>query len=557
MKRSTALWIGILNEDMKTRTVLLLIFFTGAFMAVRGQNNRIQRAVVRLFDDRGKSTAARVRITESDSIYLAPEGHQTDFAFTNYGGDVILDNNRRFAYVDGEFAIELPLNKPVRFEIIKGYAYSLVDTIINVSGSRDAIDIYLKKWFQFPEGQWYSGDVHVHYIDPSTGLLEMKAEDLNVCNILTSDFTTDQDRFRGAPEPFSDSLHFVYVNQEFREDRLGHVNLLNLKKLIEPVKTMREFQYPLNVKGLDEARKQGGYVSWAHFAAWPGVEGPLDIVLNKVHSVELLSTIEPFSEPTFVADIIPDLRMNSGLRLWYRLLNCGLKIPATAGTDKMSNWVTVGANRVFALTEGEFTYQHWIDALEKGATFISNSPFLLCRVGGKNPGKEIRLRKNSSVKITAEVWSQFPLDRLELVANGKVIAEKIVEKNQSYTKLEIDFMPSESCWIAARAHQFTEGDRDTGVSFMQRRDAGGGPTLLNRYYGTLRPETTFAHTSPSYIIVDHRPIRSKEDAEYFVTYLENGMSWLKRSGRFPSDQAKQEALDTFKKGQELFKQLAK
>ncbi|HEX8038816.1 MAG TPA: CehA/McbA family metallohydrolase [Chryseosolibacter sp.] len=528
-----------------------------AFLSAAGQDNRTQRTIIRLFDEEGKPAAARVRVTVNDSIYIAPEGHEADFAFTNYGGDVILDSNRRFAYVDGTFAIETPANKPVRFEITKGYAYALVDTTMNPSRSGGTVDIHLKKWFKFPRGKWYSGDVHVHYIDPATGLLEMKAEDLNVCNILTSDFTTDQDRFRGAPEPFSDSLHIVYVNQEFREDRLGHVNLLNLKKLIEPVKTMREFNYPLNAKGLDEARKQGGYVSWAHFAAWPGVEGPLDIVLNKVHSVELLSTIEPFSEPTFVADIIPDLRMNSGLRLWYRLLNCGLRIPATAGTDKMSNWVTVGANRVFALTEGKFSYQRWIDALEKGATFISNSPFLLCTVEGRNPGEEIRLRKNTTVTITAEVWSQFPLDRLEIVANGKVVGEKIVEKHQSYTKLEIEFTPSESCWVAARAHQFTEEDRDHGVSFMQRRDAGGGPTFLNRYYGTLRPETTFAHTSPSYVIVEQRPIRSKEDAEYFVTYLENGISWLKRSGRFPSEQAKQEALDTFKKGQELFRQLAK
>jgi hypothetical protein len=86
---------------------------------------------------------------------------------------------------------------------------------------------------------------------------------------------------------------------------------VNLKKLIEPVTTQGKGQYALNMRGLDEARAQGGHVSWAHFAAWPGLEGPLAIVLNKVHSVELLSTIEPFSEPTFAADVVPDLRMNS------------------------------------------------------------------------------------------------------------------------------------------------------------------------------------------------------------------------------------------------------
>jgi hypothetical protein len=91
---------------------------------------------------------------------------------------------------------------------------------------------------------------------------------------------------------------------------------------------------------------------------------------------------------------------------------------------------------------------------------------------------------------------------------------------------------------------------------MQRRDFGGGPTMLNKYYGTLRPETTFAHTSPIYVTVDKKPIHSKEDAEYFITYLENGKSWLRTSGRFPSDKAKEEVLKTFTKGQELFKKLA-
>ncbi|HET9486978.1 MAG TPA: CehA/McbA family metallohydrolase, partial [Chryseosolibacter sp.] len=314
-----------------------------------GQEGLRVKKIVRILDEKGSTTAARIRVTMSDSIYLAPEGHTIDFPFTNYGGDVILDNNRRFAYVNGVFAIDLPSQGKIRFEIVKGFAYKIIDQSISVSTSGDSIRFKLEKWFQFPRETWISGDVHVHNIDPETALLEMKAEDLNVCNILTSDFTFDQDRFRGGPEPISDSLHIIYVNQEYRDDRLGHVNLLNLKKLIEPVKTPRKFHYPLNIQAMDQTRSQGGHVSWAHFAAWPGLEGPLAIVLNKVHSVELLSTIEPFSEPTFVADIVPDLRMNSGLRIWYRLLNCGMKIPATAGTDKMSNWVTVGANRVYAL----------------------------------------------------------------------------------------------------------------------------------------------------------------------------------------------------------------
>jgi hypothetical protein len=187
--------------------------------------------------------------------------------------------------VEGSFKIDLPESGNLRFEVVKGHAYRLFDRIIPISGKTDSIKIQLEKWFEFPKERWFSGDVHVHHIDPVSALLEMKAEDVNVCNILTSDFTKDQARFRGAPDPVSDPLHVIYVNQEYREDRLGHVNLLNLKKLIEPVKTGREYQYPLNIKALDQAHAQGGHVSWAHFAAWPGLEGPLAIVLKKVDAV--------------------------------------------------------------------------------------------------------------------------------------------------------------------------------------------------------------------------------------------------------------------------------
>ena len=468
----------------------------------------------------------------------------------------MLDNNRKFAYVEGTFDIDLPVAN-LRFEVIKGYAYRFFDSTIHISPETDSLKIQLQKWFEFGKEKWYSGDGHVHYMDPVAALLEMKAEDLNVCNILTSDFTIGQDRFLGAPDPVSDSAHFIYVNQEFREDRLGHMILLNLKKLVEPVKPMREYQYPLNMQACDETHAQGGYVSWAHFAAWPGLEGPLAIVMKKVDAVEMLSTIDPFCEPIFVSDVVPDLRMNSGLRLWYRLLNCGLKLPATAGTDKMTNRVTVGANRVYAMIKGSFNYKTWIDALKRGNTFITNSPFLICQADNKNPGEEINISGKKTVTIIAEMWSQLPVDRLEIIVNGEVIAEKIIEKGQHHAKLEIEYKPGKSVWIAARAHQYNQEDTRNGVSFSQRRDFGGGPTLLNRYYGTMRPETPFAHTNPIYVTVDNQPIHSKEDAEYFIKYLENAVSWLKQSGHFPSEQAKQEVLAAYKKGIDAYRKLAK
>jgi len=519
---------------------------------------------VRIWDENNQLTAARIRITNMDGIYLAPVGHQVDFPMTTSGDqesiekDVILDNDRRFAYVDGEFQIAITADS-FRIEVVKGFRYKIFDDSLYLGNYPGGIDIYLNIAFDdLPEDQWYTGDVHVHHINVETALLEMKAEDLNVCNLLISDFTRDHQNFKGMIEPASDPEHLVFYSQEYRENRLGHINLLNLtEKLIEPSVEQRTHQYPLNIDAMDEAHAQGGHVSWAHFAAWPGLEGPLGIILKKVDAIELLCTIDPFHEPIFVSDVVPEVRMNSGLKLWYRLLNCGFKIPITAGTDKMGNFVTVGANRVYAQVEGDFNYENWIDALNEGRTFVSNSPFLSFKVDNKPPGSILEGSSNKGHRLQAEVWSQMPIDRLEIIANGELVAEVSIPEGAFHAAIDIKYQTEESVWLAARAYQLTQKDTRNGLSMSQRRNSGGGPTYLNRYYGTLRPEVTFSHTSPVYIQIEGQPVRSRDDANYFVRYLQNVINWLDESGSFPTEEAKQEVLKAFEQGKQGFAALAK
>ncbi len=516
---------------------------------------------VDILDEKGQPTAARVRVTGLDGNYIAPSGHEVDFPITEPNTpaaiekDVLLDEGRKFAYVEGKFDIHTS-ESVIHMEVVKGFHYGIYDDTLDISKTNKKIEIPLQTFMDVPDESWYSGDVHVHHINSESAFLEMQAEDLNVCNILISDFTIDHDRFRGEIEPSTDSNHIIYYGQEFREDRLGHVNLLNIKeRLVEPSKEKRSHQYPLNMYAYDQIHDYGGHLSWAHFAAWPGLEGPLAAVLQKVDAVELLCTIDPFHEPIFADDIVPEVQMNPGLRLWYRLLNCGLRLPITGGTDKMNNQVTVGANRVYAKLEGDFTYEHWINALNEGKTFVSNGPFILFDVDGHEPGDELMWEGQKTYKLRAEVWSQLPIDRLEIVANGEVIAEKQISKDEQNATLEIDYVPHNSVWVAARAYQLNKPDARSGVSFAQRRDAGGGPTLFNRYFGTLRPQNVFSHTSPIYITNNKQPIRSTEDAAYFIHYLDNAMKWLDSAGSFPSDEAKAEVLEAFRIGKRAFKDL--
>jgi hypothetical protein len=59
------------------------------------------------------------------------------------------------------------------------------------------------------------------------------------------------------------------------------------------------------------------------------------------------------------------------------------------------------------------------------------------------------------------------------------------------------------------------------------------------------------------VLLNDQPIRSREDAEYFVKYLENAIKWLDTSGSFPSEEAKAEVLAAFEKGKHAFLELTK
>ncbi len=380
--------------------------------------------------------------------------------------------------------------------------------------------------------------------------MEMDAEDLNVANILTSDFTVDQAEFEGHLNRYSGSNSLIYVNQEFRHNDLGHMSVLNLKELLKPVKPMQPGCYPLHASVCDRAHAQGAYVTWAHFPSMPCIESPLDVVLEKLDGLEILCVLEPRVLPTFVKKMVPQMSANDGLRMWYRYLNCGYPLTATAGTDKMTTFVTVGSNRVYAHVQGEFTYQSWIDALKRGCTFISNSPLLTFTVNGQEAGAKLALTsgKDRVLQIHARAESQLPYDKLEIVCNGAVIGAVTPSGERHHAEIYLEHPVEGSCWIAARALE--DLHRYPAVDFSRVHSAEG--TLLSSLYGTRRPENVFAHTSPVYAIVDGKPIRSWEDAQFYVRYLEQAMDWLRQEARFASAEDKKSSLEAFAHGKLLW-----
>src|SRR5207244_6231317 len=94
-----------------------------------------------------------------------------------------------------------------------------------------------KRWNDVSKAGWYSGDTHVHFVSTQGGHLEAKGEDLNVVNLLLSQWGhlfTNTEEFVGGPSVSRDGRTIVYASQENRQHMLGHLTLLGLKKPVMP-----------------------------------------------------------------------------------------------------------------------------------------------------------------------------------------------------------------------------------------------------------------------------------------------------------------------------------
>src|SRR5262249_21463110 len=163
----------------------------------------------------------------------------------------------------------------------------------------------------------------------------------------------------------------------------------------------------------------GGFVSYTHSAqnmadpylgAYTGKGLPVDAALGKIDSMDLNN-----SYPACVP-------------LWYRLLNCGFHLSASAGTDCFMNHVVsrrTRSDRAYVRIDGDLTYEKWIEGLRLGRSFVTNGPFVeIIADGTHRTGDTVLLAGPGKVKIKAKAWWQLPLRRAELIQDGKVIASK-------------------------------------------------------------------------------------------------------------------------------------
>jgi hypothetical protein len=316
------------------------------------------------------------------------------------------------------------------------------------------------------------------------------------------------------PDSASTTAVLLSHGQEFHTSYWGHLGLLGLNDhFLLPdyaaySNTASASLYPTNGTIADLAHAQNALVGYVHpfdeppdpNSSAPLTSGlPADVALGKVDYYEVLG----FSDHKTSADV------------WYRLLNCGFRPSAAAGTDAMANYASlrgpVGMNRVYALVAPSADGQHaaaaapsppatthesaWLDSLRHGHTLATNAPLLGLTVEGQPPGAEIQLHPGAStLHYKGFLRSIVPIDHLELVMNGKVIHAMPLTKNRTAADFEGSTKVTGNGWLLVRAW-----------------NDGAVPEVFDIYpYGTTNPvffrtEGTATHCGP--------------DADFFLKWL--------------------------------------
>jgi hypothetical protein len=457
----------------------------------------------------GKPTPVRVRFLGPRGEYIPPYGHPSEVNtawFEDEGGNVVI-GSETFAYVPGEFQIELPIGD-VFVEISKGFEYEPVRRKLNIEAGTRQLTLGVKQFIALRQQNFVTADTHVHFLSPQTAWLEGQCEGLNLINLLASQWGklfTNVGDLSGKVSGSSGEDTIVFVGTENRHHFLGHISLLGTQGMpVFPLctggPTESWFGDPdirSQLEWAEECRAKGGVAIRPHFP-FPYCEVGADIILGKIDALEIRNL---------------EVRNNSldsfSIREWYRYLNCGYRLPAVGGTDKMCAGTPVGGVRTYARLDSDagLSFENWGKAVRAGRTFTTSGPIIGLTVEGKEMGEEVRLPSGGGT-LAVEAWTVCaqPMHGLELINNGKIISRVDTKEGSCRLEIKEKVKIDKSGWLAARC-------------FSQHQVWHIWPTSLN-------PVNVGAHTSPIYLVVDNQEVFNPSDAVYIMTLLHGGMEWV-------------------------------
>ena len=425
-----------------------------------------------------------------------------------------------FILMEGEGTFDLPAADDYRLEVYRGIFSrpQVIDFALEADERRLEI-VTLEPVAPEARGRWLAADDHIHLMrapeDDPVFLAWLAAEDLAVGNFLElqrQQHAAVQYAWGEAGEARRAGVS-IRSGHESRSRFYGHTLFLGPTEMIRPLSIGLEYAnsseaYPYPNVLFRQGRERGALTGFAHFyGSQPNSTLLLDLADGALDFVELFQFGELHTEE------------------WYELLNAGFRVVGLAGSDFPANlgrydeWPRavplLGPERALVLAEpGESAYEAWADGVRRGAVTLSNGPLLEFSADGREPGAQIDWTGAShAVNGRATVAFHRPIEALEIVRNGEIIARQAGDGRATELQLDFETELDAGAWISARATaQTLEGE----------------PPIV-------------AHANPVYFLREGTPVRIETAREALrerwrreVAYYDSGAPELV----FPSDDSR-------------------
>ena len=455
-------------------------------------------------DETGRPLACRVHFRSPEGVPFQPHGHHPavnrglDTWHADIGGDLRL-GAITYAYIDGECEGWLPRGD-VLVDVARGFEYEPLRSTVRIEPGQRELTLRMRRMADMNRQGWYSGDTHIHFLSTQGAQREARGEDLNVVNLLLSQWGhlfTNTEEFTGEPLVSRDGRTIVYASQENRQHLLGHLTLLGLRRQVAPWcsdgPSEAELGGTLEVTMADWADRchaQGGTVVLPHLPN-PNGEPAALIATGRADAVEMLRH-GPYNHLEY-----------------YRYLNGGYRLPLAGGTDKMSSEVPVGLYRTYVrIADEELSHGSWCRGLAAGRTFLSGGPLLSFSVDGAAIGDTVRgPRGAGTVEVRAEARSIFPVHCLQVVERGRVVAEARSPAGTRHLTLHERVRVEGDTWLAARV---------------------AGPEYTAVPHRDVWARGIMAHTSPIYVATgDEWRMADPATIHYMRTLVDGSLAYIR------------------------------
>jgi outer membrane protein assembly factor BamB len=498
--------------------------------------------------DTGELIPCRILLVDSKGQFVIPGSSESlDRMFFLSSGDT------SFQAFSGNFTLSIARGNeyvPIHDEMI---------TIPDNTTETFTITRSLKRWIHMKEMGWYSCDNQVNNWDqrtPESLYIYQLAEDLNISHLIAMGMYNtvyNYEYFQKGAFAFSQPFYPMTIGEEWRSySWQNHMVIMNHSQPLSiwgngfyDGVSPYHFSFPHAMDACDETHTYGGIVIAAHpffyepFTQMDDVdtnrklafETPADIALGKMDGMQIYMYGQHYLYGQYD---------EWNRYVWYRLLNCGFKIPPFAGSDALLNntvyqkvvmGALAGTVRSYAYIPDQkdrLDYDAWIKASANGQSFVSSGAVVFFTVNGKLPGSEIHLDAPGgarTVTVTADARWIGGLEKLYFIVNGATVEEISLSGEKTVITKEIQL--TESSWISCRVEgaPFDEFDGD-------------------------------AHSGPVYVILNNKPQRSREDAMYFARWIDQHIALLDSANHFEFGWQKETLFSRYREAQKVYYALA-